>query len=111
MEKTSRAQLNQLRISPRKVRAVASLIRNKKAEEARNILKFTIKRAARPLAKLLDSAIANAEHNAKMTAEKLFIQEIRVDEGRTLKRFRPSSRGRTSPIAKRTSQVTIILKE
>lgn len=111
MEKTSRAQLNYLRISPRKVRTVVNLIRGKKVEEARQILRFTIKRAARPLGKLLESAIANAKHNGKMNEENLVIAEIKVDEGRTLKRFRPSSRGRTSPILKRTSRVTIILKE
>lgn len=110
-EKTSQAQLNELRIAPRKVRAVVDLIRGKKVDEARQILRLTVKRAARPLGKLLESAVANAKQNGKMEEEKLVIKEIRVDEGRTLKRFRPSSRGRTSPILKRTSRITITLQE
>jgi large subunit ribosomal protein L22 len=111
MKKQATAQLNKLRISPRKVRMVADVIRGKNVEEARNILRFTIKRAVVPMRKLLDSAVANAKHNLKMEEDKLFIQEIRVDEGRTLKRFRPVARGRTNPIAKRTSRITIILQE
>jgi len=106
-----KAQLNNLRISPRKVRLVADLIRGKKVEEARNILKFTVKRAARPLEKLLSSAATNAKHNFQLEEESLFVQEIRVDKGRTLKRFRPVSRGRTAPIAKRTSHITIVLEK
>ena len=111
MKKEAKAQLNQLRISPRKVRLVADLIRGKSVEEARNILRFTIKRATPFVRKLLDSVVANAKHNEKMEEDKLFIHEIRVDGGRTLKRFRPVAKGRTNPLAKRTSRLTIILQE
>lgn len=111
MEKKITAQLNRLRVSPRKVRLVADLIRGKKVKEAKSILKFTRKKSAPPLEKLLLSALANAKHNFQLTEDQLFIQEIRVDQGQTLKRFRPVSRGRTAPIAKRTSRVTIVLQK
>lgn len=104
-----KAQLRHLRMSPRKVRLVADLVRNKKVEEAQNILKFTVKRATNPLLKLLNSAIANAENNFKLDKSKLFISEIKVDQGPTLKRWKPRARGRVDPINKRTSHVTLIL--
>ncbi len=110
IKKQARAQLNQLRISPRKARAVVDLIRGKKVEEARNILHFTPKKVTQPLEKLLNSAAANARLQ-QLEEEKLFIQEIRVDEGRKLKRFRPVSRGRTAPITKRASRISIVLEE
>ena len=109
-KKQAKAELNRLRISPRKVRLVVDLIRGKKAEEARNILRFTPKKATQPLEKLLNSAVANA-HLQQLEEEKLFVQKIWVDEGRKFKRFRPVSRGRTTPIAKRTSRVSIVLEE
>lgn len=109
-KKQAKAELNRLRISPRKVRLVVDLIRGKKAEEARNILRFTPKKVTQPLEKLLNSAIANARLQ-QLEEEKLFVQKIWVDEGRKFKRFRPVSRGRTTPIAKRTSRVSIVLEE
>lgn len=103
------AKLNRLRIAPRKVRLVADLIRGKDVKQAQAVLQFTIKKAAQPLAKLLDSAIANAKHNFKMAEENLKIAKITVDQGRTLKRYRPVSRGRTATIQKKTSHVTLVL--
>ncbi|MFA5934719.1 MAG: 50S ribosomal protein L22 [Candidatus Paceibacterota bacterium] len=101
------AKLNDYRQSPRKVRLVATLIKGKKVEEAKNSLSFLIKRAAKPLSDLLDSAIANAEHNFNITADKLFVKEFRVDEGVVLKRRMPRARGMAYPIKKRTSHVFI----
>jgi len=108
-EKLIIAKLNRLRIAPRKVRLVADLIRGKDVKQARAVLHFTIKKAAQPLAKLLESAVANAKNNFKMTEESLRIAKITVDQGRTLKRFRPVSRGRTAMIQKKTSHITLVL--
>jgi large subunit ribosomal protein L22 len=110
IQKQVQAKLNDLRISPRKVRRVVDLIRGKKVIEAINILSFSPWKATKPLKKVLNSAVSNARQQ-KMEEDKLFIQEIRVDEGRKLKRFRPAARGRTSPLDKKTSRVTIILEE
>ncbi len=103
------AKLGRLRIAPRKVRLVADLIRGKDVKQAQATLRFTVKKAAQPLAKLLESAIANAKNNFKMTEDNLKIAKITVDQGRTLKRYRPVSRGRTATIQKKTSQVTLVL--
>ena len=103
------AKLNRLRIAPRKVRLVADSIRGKDIKQARATLQFTVKKAAQPLAKLLESAIANAKNNFKMTEDNLRIAKITVDQGRTLKRYRPVSRGRTAMIQKKTSQITLVL--
>ena len=98
------------RVSPRKLRLLANLIAHKNAEFAERQLSAHIKRGALPLLKLLRSAKANAAHNAKISASTpLFIKEIRVDGGRVLKRFMPRAFGRTSPIRKRTSHITLIL--
>lgn len=106
-----KAILKNYRQSPRKVRLVADLIRGKRADEAQRTLEFTPKRACGPLMKLIDSAIANAEHNANRKAEELYVKEIRVDEGFTLKRFRPRARGRANRIRKRTSHIRLTLSE
>ena len=103
------ARLNDYRQSPRKVRLVANLVKGKKVEDAKNSLTFLIRRAAKPLADLLDSAVANAEHNFNLTADKLFVKEFRVDEGVVLKRRMPRARGMAYPIKKRTSHVFIQL--
>jgi len=110
MEKQAIAKLRGLRISPRKVRLVADLIRRKSVAQAANILKFASKRAAGPMAKLLDSAVANAKGN-DMKEPELFIQKITVDEGPKLKRWRARSMGRANTILKRTSHITIVLAE
>jgi len=104
-------RLRYLRIAPRKVRLVASLIRGKKATEAESILKFTIKRAARPLLKLLNSAVAAATHDFQMEKPNLYISKVLVDEGPKLKRWRARSRGQAFEIQKKTSHVTLVLDE
>ena len=106
----ARAQLNNYRQSPRKVRVVADTIRGKKASDALITLGFTTKRSANPLAKLLASAIANAK-NLSIPAEKLIVKEITVDGGKILYRRRPRSHGMANPIRKRTSHVEIVLAE
>ena len=103
------AKLNDYRQSPRKVRLVANLVKGKKVEDAKSSLTFLIKRAAKPLADLLDSAVANASHNFNIAADQLYVKEFRVDEGVVLKRRMPRSRGMAYPINKRTSHVFIQL--
>jgi large subunit ribosomal protein L22 len=105
------AKLKYLRISPRKVRLVANLIRGMDAEEAKTQLKFLPKRAAGPILKLLNSAVANAEHDFNLSKENLYISKITVDAGPSLKRWMPRAMGRATPIMKRTSHVTIVLEE
>lgn len=105
------AHLRNVRISNRKVKIVADLIRNKNVEEALNILEFAPKAASKILIKLLNSAIANAENNHKMKKEKLYIAKIYANEGPTMKRVRPRAQGRAAGILKRTSHITIVLKE
>ncbi|GAB4301970.1 MAG: 50S ribosomal protein L22 [Myxococcota bacterium] len=107
----SRAKLKFLRIAPRKVRIVADLVRGKQVEEALNILAFTPKRAAEPLAKLIKSAVANAEQipDARIDTDRLFISKLMVDGGPVLKRYLPRAHGRATKILKRTSHITIQL--
>lgn len=100
-----------VRISPRKMRLVADAIRKLSIDDAQRVLKVTPKKAARPLAKTLQSAIANAVNNAKLNRNDLVIETILVNEGIAYKRFRPSTRGRIHPYKKRSSNITIILKE
>jgi len=108
----SKSKVRYLRISPRKVRLVADLIRKKSVTEARVILSFTPKRAAKAVLKLLESAIKNAKEKEKNIDEKdLYISKITVDEGPRFKRYRPVSRGQANEIIKRTSHVTIILRK
>ncbi len=108
----SKAQLNYLKIAPRKVRLVADLIREKEVEEAQNILNFTQKRAALPLLKLLNQALKNAQNqHSNVKDNNLFISKIIVNEGPVAKRRLPRARGRADVIRKRTSHVTIILDE
>jgi len=106
---TTQAKLRHLRIAPRKVRVVADLIRGKDAAEALDILQFTVKKAAEPMRKLLDSAIANATENHAMDADALFVQGVFVDQAPTLKRWRPRAMGRATKIQKKTSHVTLVL--
>ena len=108
----SQAKLNYLKISPRKVRLVANLIRGKKLEEAQNLLRFTQKRATLPLLKLLNQAVANAiDNNSVVNESNLFISKIFIDEGPVAKRRFPRARGKSDIIRKRTSHVTIELDE
>ena len=107
----SRAYLKYVRISPRKVKIVLDLIRNKPADLAMAILKHTPKAACEPLEKLLKSAMANAETNHNMDVSKLYIAECSVSQGPTLKRIRPRAQGRAYRINKKTSHITLVLKE
>ncbi|MCD6528358.1 50S ribosomal protein L22 [bacterium] len=105
------SKLRYLRIAPRKVRLVADLIRGKTADEAQTILNFTTKKAAKPLLKLLKSAIANAKHNFQMDEGNLYISKITVDEGPKYKRWRARARGQAAEIQKKTSHITLVLDE
>lgn len=107
----SRAYLKYVRISPRKVQIVLDLIRNKPADLAMAILKHTPKAACEPLEKLLKSAMANAENNHNMDVTKLYVAECSVSQGPTLKRIRPRAQGRAYRINKKTSHITLVLKE
>jgi len=104
-----RAQARYVRTSARKARLVCDHIRGKDVEQARAILSFTPRGAAKPWLKLLESAIANAEHNHELVGDELKIASIHADEGPTLKRYRPRAMGRATRIRKRTSHLTITL--
>jgi len=106
-----KVSLNNLRIAPRKSRQVIDLIRGKKVTEARTTLNFTVKKAAEPVLKLLNSAVASALNDFKLEESNLFISKITADEGPTLKRSNPESRGRAFPIMKRTSHITLVLSD
>lgn len=105
-----KAILRGIRISPKKANLVAALVRNKKAQDAIDILRFTPKRTSLVLKKLIESAVANAVNNFKQTKETLGIKEIIVTEGPTYKRAMPVSRGRQHPILKRSSHITVKLE-
>lgn len=105
-----KAILKYARITPKKANLIASLVRNKKATEALDILKFTPKKAAGILKKLIASAVANAENNFKQTKDALYIKEIIVNDGPMLKRSVPISRGRMHPILKRMSHISVKLE-
>ncbi|MFA5829263.1 MAG: 50S ribosomal protein L22 [Candidatus Gracilibacteria bacterium] len=98
-----------LRITSKKINLVAGLVRRKDVTEAMNILKFTPKKGAKILSKIIQSAIANAENNFKQEKPSLYIQEIVVTEAPTMKRSIPVSRGRSNPILKRNSHVSVFL--
>jgi len=103
------AQAKYVRTSARKARLVCDHIRGKDVAEARAILAFTPRAAAKPWLKLLESAVANAEHNHELVGEELKIAAVHADEGPTLKRFRPRAMGRATRIRKRTSHLSITL--
>jgi large subunit ribosomal protein L22 len=105
------ATLSYLRMSPRKVTLVAQLIRGQGVGDAQTQLRFFPKRAAQPLLKLLNSAVANAENNFKLEKDNLYIRSVIVNQGPALKRFQPRAFGRAAQIMKRSSHVTITLTE
>ena len=105
----TRAQLKHLRMTPMKARRIVNLIRGTDVAAAASILKFSPQAAAEPVAKLLASAIANAENNQGLQADTLFVDTVYVDEGPTLKRFQPRAQGRAFRIRKRTCHITIEL--
>ncbi|MBR3690463.1 MAG: 50S ribosomal protein L22 [Eggerthellaceae bacterium] len=98
-----------VRVSPRKARVVVDQVRGKSVEQAREILAFTNRAVAEDVIKVLNSAVANAEHNNHLRADNLVVKAAFVDEGPTLKRIRPRAKGSASRIRKRTSHITIIV--
>lgn len=106
-----RAKARYIRMSPRKVRLVIDVVRGLDVDKARNQLQFMNKAAAKPVLKLIDSAVANAEHNFKMKSDNLFIKSITADGGPTLYRWKPRARGRAAPIRKRTTHIIVALDE
>ncbi|HHC08638.1 MAG TPA: 50S ribosomal protein L22 [Actinobacteria bacterium] len=100
-----------IRQSPYKVRRVLDLVRGLPVPEARVVLQHTNRRAAEPILKCLDSAVANAQHNLALDPDELFVAEAYADEGPTLKRWRPRARGRATKIRKRTCHITIVVAD
>ncbi|PWV51224.1 LSU ribosomal protein L22P [Nocardiopsis sp. L17-MgMaSL7] len=107
----TRAQARFVRVTPRKARRVADLIRGLPADEAQAVLRFAPQSASEPVGKVLASAIANAEHNDKLDRESLVVERVWVDEGPTLKRIRPRGFGRAFRVTKRTSHITVVVAE
>ncbi len=105
----SSAIIRYMRQSPRKVRVVAAQIRGKSVEEAMAILRLQPRKAAKTLAKLLSSAVANAEHNKQADVDDLLVKRVLVDAAPTLKRWMPRAMGRANRIIKRSSHVTIVV--
>lgn len=105
-----KAEAKYIRISPRKVRLVVDAIRRLSPQKALEYLGFVNKRAAKPISKVIQSAIANAKNNFALKPEDLRFKEIQVNEGPTLKRWRAISRGRAHPIMKRTSHIKVVLE-
>ena len=108
---SAKATAKTVSVSPRKSRLVIDLIRGKSVAEAIAILKFTPNKAAGIIEKVLMSAVANAENNFDLDVENLVVSEAFVNEGPTMKRFRPRAKGSASPINKRTSHVTVVVSE
>ena len=105
------AHVKHVRITPRKVKIVAALIRGKDIGEARSILMHTPKSACEPMLKLLKSAVSNAENNFQMDTDQLMVSQVFCTPGPTLKRIRPAAKGRAKRILKRTSHITLAVKE
>ncbi|MGD9963798.1 MAG: 50S ribosomal protein L22 [Candidatus Izemoplasmatales bacterium] len=107
----AKAVARSIRISPRKVKLVIDLIRGKKVSDAYATLRNTQRGASKAVEKVLKSAVANAEHNYQLDQDKLYVKEIYVGEGKTLKRMQPHSQGRAFSIFKRTSHIYITVAE
>ena len=107
----ARAVAKYIRMSPQKVRLVVDLVRGKKVEEAKQVLLFTRKYAAGHMSKVLNSALANAKQNPNIDENILFVKEIFVDQGPSLKRWRARAQGRAASIKKRMSHITVVLGE
>lgn len=107
----AKAEAKNIRISPRKMKPIADLIRGKNAEDAKAILKFTPRKGAGIFLKVLNSAIANAENNHDMDVDKLIVKEIYANQGPTMKRWKAGSMGRANPILHRTSHVGVVVEE
>jgi large subunit ribosomal protein L22 len=106
----ARAQARYVRVTPMKARRVVELIRGLPAAQAQAVLRFAPQSAAEQVGKVLDSAIANAEHNGSLEPSSLWVQTAYVDEGPTLKRFRPRAQGRAYRVLKRTSHITVVVE-
>jgi large subunit ribosomal protein L22 len=106
-----KATAKYIRKSPRKLRPIVNVVRGKKVDDALAVLRFMPSPSARTVAKVVRSAAANAENNYEMAPDDLVITEIFVDGSRTLKRFRAGPRGRVKPILKRSSHITVVVKE
>ncbi len=104
-----RASSRYVRVAPRKARLIADQVRGLHIDKARALLQFSPRGAARDIQKLIDSAASNAENNHNLIADEMRVAEITVDEGPTLKRFRPRAQGRATPIHKRTSHIAVAL--
>ena len=111
MSEGYRSYLKGVRVAPRKARLVVDLVRGKYVQEALDILKFTNKKAAPVVAKMIGSAVANAQSTATVDVDQLIVSRVFVDEGPTMKRFLPRAQGRATPIRKRTSHITVELLE
>lgn len=107
----AKAVARNVRIAPRKARLVIDLIRGKSVEEALAVLRFTPRAASPIIEKVLNSAVANAEHNHNLDVHSLVVSQAYVDEGPTLKRYIPRAQGRASRINKRTSHITVVVSE
>jgi large subunit ribosomal protein L22 len=107
----ARAVAKYIRMSPQKVRLVVDLVRGKKISEARQILLYTRKYAAGPVSKVLNSALSNAKQNPNIDEKILFVKEVFVDQGPSLKRWRARAQGRAAAIKKRMSHITVVLDE
>jgi large subunit ribosomal protein L22 len=107
----AKAVARYVRVSPRKARLVVDLIRGKSVEEASAVLKFTPRASAEIVEKVLNSAVANAEKNLKIAPQDLYVATTFVDEGPTLKRIRPRAMGRAFRVDKRTSHITVVVKQ
>jgi len=106
-----KVRLSNLRTAPRKVRQVLDLVRGKRVQEAQSILLFTVNKSARPVLKLLNSAIDSATKNYQLPLENLFISTITADEGPKMKRWHPMSRGRAYPIIKRSAHIMLTISD
>ena len=104
-----RASARYVRVAPRKARLVADQVRGLQIEKARALLQFSPRHAARDIRKLIDSAAANAENNFDLVSDEMTVAEITVDEGPTLRRYRPRALGRATTINKRTSHISLAL--
>jgi large subunit ribosomal protein L22 len=109
-EHAALAQVRYVRLTPMKARRVVDVIRGMKADEALTLLRFAPQAASEPVSKVLASAVANAENNKQLNPATLWVSEAYVDEGPTLKRFRPRAQGRAARIRKRTSHITVVVE-
>ncbi|MGI6345344.1 MAG: 50S ribosomal protein L22 [Bacillota bacterium] len=107
----AKAVAKYIRIAPSKARIVINLIRGKEIGEALDILRYTPKAASEPIAKVIRSAAANAEHNYDMDIDRLYVAEAYVDAGPTMRRYHPRAQGRMYPVLKRSCHITVVVKE